>query len=439
MINSLSGYLYTQSGVIKIWKRIFYKISENIIIGYTTENGREISRNDLKQCKIFENNDKPNSFILETNQKTIALKAENKSEYDIWFKTIQDIINSEDIEDEKLRRKVSLEDFSFIKVIGEGTFGKVTLVKFNENGKLYALKSMKKDKLTKEGIVQKVFSEREILFKNKNPFLVSAHFTFQTETKVFIVLDYVPGGELLQRLKEEGLFSEKRTQLYAAEILLGIEHLHKHGIIYRDLKPENILVDEEGHLKITDFGFAKNIFESEGQTTGTFCGTIEYLAPEVLRQKPYTKSVDWWAFGIIVYEMLCGTSPFKGENQQKIMESILFDEIEYPSFLNSTEIDLIHGLLERNSSKRLGSGNSDSEEIKAHPFFNSINFDDVLNKKTRPQWVPKIVNPVDTSNFDQKFTELPVTSFDDTTLITGSAQQAFADFTYDDQEQPVIA
>lgn len=338
MINSLSGYLYTQSGVIKIWKRIFYKISENIIIGYTTENGREISRNDLKQCKIFENNDKPNSFILETNQKTIALKAENKSEYDIWFKTIQDIINSEDIEDEKLRRKVSLEDFSFIKVIGEGTFGKVTLVKFNENGKLYALKSMKKDKLTKEGIVQKVFSEREILFKNKNPFLVSAHFTFQTETKVFIVLDYVPGGELLQRLKEEGLFSEKRTQLYAAEILLGIEHLHKHGIIYRDLKPENILVDEEGHLKITDFGFAKNIFESEGQTTGTFCGTIEYLAPEVLRQKPYTKSVDWWAFGIIVYEMLCGTSPFKGENQQKIMESILFDEIEYPSFLNTIKM-----------------------------------------------------------------------------------------------------
>ncbi|KAH0786081.1 AGC family protein kinase [Histomonas meleagridis] len=435
------GYLKSQTGILKVWKKLYYKLDEDILREYTEENGREISNFDLKNCQIQQNEGSKiqYSFSLKTDKKVVTFKADNEDSWKIWYNSIKKVIDGQLFQSKQKRKKVSLNDFTMIRVIGKGQYGKVTLVRYEENGQLYALKSMHKSKIAKDNYIQQIMSEREILLNNQHPFLVSAHFTFQTKTNVFIVLDYVPGGELLNRLRIEGRFSERRTQLYAAEILLGIEHLHNHGIIYRDLKPENILVDADGHLKITDFGFAKNIENDENNSTKTFCGTLGYLAPEVIRQKPYTKSVDWWAFGIILYEMLCGHSPFESCNQSELMNMILFSPIDFPSYLSSTSIDLIQKLLNRDNKKRIGSGPTDAEEIKQHPFFKGLNWENVLEKKTRPQWVPSIVDSFDTSNFDCKFTsECTGISADDTTSISPGAQESFLNFTYDEQDSSII-
>lgn len=431
------GYLKVQSGFLKIWKRSCFRIEDGTMREFTTENGKEVGCFDINICEpnFCSELASENAFSMKKDNRIILFKAESQEEYQRWKELFFDVLNQKSISSLN-KKKVSLDDFVLISVIGRGTFGKVSLVKYIENDQLYALKSMRKTKLAKVNYIQQILNEREILLKNQHPFLVAAHFTFQTETKLFIVLDYVPGGELLKRLNVEGRFSEKRTQLYAAEILLGIEHLHKHGIIYRDLKPENILVDEYGHLKITDFGFAKNI---ENEETTTFCGTPEYLAPEVIRKKAYTKSVDWWAFGIIVYEMLCGCSPFSSSNRKELMESILFDPISFPSYLSPIAIDLINKLLDRNKKTRLGSGPQDASEIKDHPFFKNVDWDAVLNKRTRPEWIPKIQDPIDVSNFDSEFTEeLPGISFEDPILVPKIAQDAFKNFTFDDCECQVI-
>ncbi|OHS99694.1 AGC family protein kinase [Tritrichomonas foetus] len=339
----------------------------------------------------------------------------------------------------EIHKRVSLDDFEFIRVIGRGSYGKVSLVRYKENGKLYALKSMSKRLLAEDNNIHQILIEREVLFKNQHPFLVSAHFAFQTDAKVFIVLDYVPGGELFGRLKIEGRISESRARLYAAEILLGLAHLHRHGFIYRDMKPENILVDADGHLKVTDFGFAKTNITREDQTTNTFCGTPEYLAPEVLRQQPYTRSVDWWSFGVILYEMLSGMPPFFDSNPKKMYMGILFEPIQFPNYFSRRAIDLVMKLMDRDPKRRLGAGPSDAEEIKAHPFFEGLNWDDVVARKTVPQWVPPMENPTDTSNFDVEFTAEPTAiSFEDPSLIPVDAQAAFVDFTCNQEEQSVI-
>jgi serine/threonine protein kinase len=260
--------------------------------------------------------------------------------------------------------------------------------------------------------------------------LVGAHYTFQTQTKIYLVLDYVPGGELFGRLKEEGRFDEPRTRLYAAEILLGLGHLHKMGLVYRDLKPENILVDAEGHLKITDFGLVKKNLRSPTETTTTFCGTPEYIAPEMLQQRPYTKSVDWWSFGVLVYEMLVGLPPFYDGNTNKMYRAILHDQINFPHHVSPRAEDLISRLLDRDPKARLGASEADAEEIKRHPFFEMLDWDDVMARKVRPQWRPKIATEDDTSHFDAQFTSQAhdATQEEDAT-VTPETQRAFLNFT----------
>jgi len=198
-----------------------------------------------------------------------------------------------------------------------------------------------------------------------------------------MVLDYVPGGELFGRLKEEGSFSEQRVRLYAAEILVGLGHLHSLKYVYRDLKPENILVDSDGHLKLTDFGLVKTKMETDS-TTSTFCGTPEYIAPEMLQQQPYTKSVDWWSFGILVYEMLTGLPPFYDENVNKMYRMILSEPLTFPDSMSPEAQDLISQLLDRNPETRLGASANDYEDIKKHPFFAPLNWDKVLSKQYTP-------------------------------------------------------
>ncbi|KAH0785074.1 AGC family protein kinase [Histomonas meleagridis] len=277
--------------------------------------------------------------------------------------------------------------------------------------------------------IEQSLTEKNILFQLNHPFLVSAHYSFQTPQKIFIILDYIPGGELFSRLREEGRFSEERVRFYAAEILLGIGYLHKKGYVYRDLKPENILVDYNGHIKITDLGLAKGQMNSDSTTT-TFCGTPEYIAPEMIQQIPYTRSVDWWSYGILLFEMISGLPPFYDENTKKMYHKILTEDIIFPPYFSDEAADLISKLLDRNPSTRLGSSENDAEDIKSHPFFNSINWDDVLNLKYTPEWIPVISSETDTSNFDEEFTkEDAVVSFEDESLIVNETQKAFDGFT----------
>lgn len=327
------------------------------------------------------------------------------------------------------KAKPGIENYQVLKVLGRGTYGKVQLVRSKLDNKLYALKTMGKRLLEETEQVQQTMIEKDVLLKTAHPFLVSAHATFQTPEKIFMVLDYVPGGELFGRLKEEGKFNENRARLYAAEIALGIGALHSRGFIYRDLKPENILVDAEGHLKLTDFGLVKTQMFGNA-TTATFCGTPEYIAPEMLTQAPYTKSVDWWSYGILVFEMLTGLPPFYDENTNNMYRMILQEQVNFPSWMSSDAVQFISKLLEKDPSMRLGNGDDDVEEIKNDPWFASIDWDRVLEKKYEPEWVPNIKNDLDTSLFDQEFTAEPAAiSFEDASLIDQSTQLSFQGFT----------
>lgn len=447
---STSGYLYRQFGVLKAWKKFYCVLSNNVINEYVDKNLEKVSETIIDKDSQFSTNTeakKPYCFKLKKGDKFIIYHAENEKVFSDWISQISLIYNNEKnisnnskTNEQKTKTKVSLDDFHIIKVIGRGYYGKVFLVRYKGDGKLYALKAMSKAKIAEDNIIKQILEERNILFQNQHPFLTKAFFTFQTDAKVFIVLEYIPGGELFTRLKEEGKFSERRAQLYAAELVLGIGHLHQHGILYRDLKPENILVDSDGHLKITDFGFAKSFIKKEGEImTSTFCGTPEYLPPEVFRQLPYSRSVDWWSLGVILFEMLSGYQPFYNENPQKMCKAILFGKVEYPNYFSANAKDLCSKLLEKDPKRRIGSGPTDAEEIKKHDFFIGINWNNVINKKTKPRWIPTISNDVDTSNFDDEFTKEPTNvSYCDPSLVPEEAQFAFQGFTLNADEQSII-
>eukprot|EP00708_Paratrimastix_pyriformis_P002252 GAFH01000994.1.p1 GENE.GAFH01000994.1~~GAFH01000994.1.p1 ORF type:complete len:518 (-),score=151.53 GAFH01000994.1:570-2123(-) len=314
---------------------------------------------------------------------------------------------------------VTRDDFHFLKVIGKGSFGKVLLVRKKTRGSnahagpIYAMKILKKRKLIQGQQVQHTNTERRVLEKIDHPFIVGLKYSFQTESTLYLVLDYVNGGELFFHLKNEQRFSESRCVLYGAEIVLALEHLHKCNVIYRDLKPENVLLDSEGHIRLTDFGLSK-----EGVTSlnaaQTFCGTPEYLAPEVLLQQGHGKAVDWWALGTLLYEMLTGTPPFYVEdNTQEMYQRILSGSLAFPPYLSAEARSLLQGLLQRDVHLRLGSGPSDAEEIKRHPFFRSVRWADVFARRYQPEFVPHTDSIESVANVDPSFLKEAPTDDDD--------------------------
>ncbi|EAY16833.1 AGC family protein kinase [Trichomonas vaginalis G3] len=438
-----TGWATKQGGMIKTWKKRYFVLTDDWLVYYDKPDGNEHGRIPLDPTVVVSpapDCKKQPAYKIVTSGRTYYVVPETQAEVNEWVAVLTAAINNsknkripkagvpvQTSNSTTPAKKVSMDDFTILGVLGRGTYGKVQLVKEKETGKLFALKTMSKRLLAESDQVEQTITERNVLLTTKHPFLVCAHYTFQTDAKIFMVLDYVPGGELFGRLKEESLFAESRVRLYAAEICLGLGYLHKLGFIYRDLKPENILVDQDGHLKITDFGLAKN---TDMGTTSTFCGTPEYIAPEMLQRLPYTKAVDWWSYGIIIYEMLTGLPPFYDENTNQMYRSILRDDVKYPSHVSHDARSLINQLLNRNPEARLGSGPSDYEEIKAHPFFASINWENVFNKKTKPEWKPKIKNATDTSLFDEEFThETGGVSFEDGSLIGADTQEQFNGFT----------
>ncbi|XP_016528955.1 serine/threonine-protein kinase Sgk2b isoform X3 [Poecilia formosa] len=286
--------------------------------------------------------------------------------------------------------QVKPSDFDYLKVIGTGSFGKVLLARHRKQGGYYAVKALDKQMIIKRKEQRHVMVERSVLLKGlKHPFLVGLHFSFQTPKTLYFVLDFANGGELFYHLQREGSFPEPRAAFYAAEIAAALGYLHSLSIVYRDLKPENVLLDSEGHVMLTDFGLCKEGV-AVGGITHTFCGTPEYLAPEVLLGQPYSLAVDWWGLGAVLFEMLSGLPPFYSRSRLEMLENILYSPLQLPSGLSESAHSLLKGLLERNVSKRLGQ-RLDIEELKEHQFFASINWDDLIARKVRPPFIPKVV------------------------------------------------
>lgn len=269
--------------------------------------------------------------------------------------------------------KADPAQFDLLKVLGQGSFGKVFLVRKKtgpDAGQLYAMKVLRKASLKVRDRVRTKM-ERDILVEVNHPFIVKLHYAFQTEGKLYLILDFLRGGDVFTRLSKEVLFTEEDVKFYLAELALALDHLHRLGIVYRDLKPENILLDEIGHIKLTDFGLSKESVDQEKKAY-SFCGTVEYMAPEVVNRRGHSQSADWWSYGVLMFEMLTGTLPFQGKDRNETMNMILKAKLGMPQFLSAEAQSLLRMLFKRNPANRLGS--EGVEEVKRHAFFASIDW-----------------------------------------------------------------
>ncbi|KAJ5080786.1 non-specific serine/threonine protein kinase [Anaeramoeba ignava] len=432
------GFMTKQGGRWKSWKKRWFVLRGKIIFYYKNPKKRSpIGMLPITQAsKVYVSQAKTKKkfcFNLEIpGQRTYLISAPSEEEMNSWIEIINQIIKSE------LHDKVSMKDFKKIRVVGRGTFGKVYLVQKLSNQEYYAMKSLQKGKIAECEQIEQTMAERNVLMRTKHPFLVSLHFSFQTEERLFMILDFIDGGELFFHLKNEGRFDEERVILYSAEIVLALEHLHKMDIVYRDLKPENILIGSDGHIRLTDFGLVKmNISKKKDGKTSTFCGTPEYLAPEILKDEGYGKAVDWWSLGILIYEMLVGLPPFYSENLNVMYQKILTAPLKFPPGLSLSVRGLISELLNRDPAKRLGSGGDDSSPIKKHKFFEKLDWEKVFNKEMTPTFKPEVKNPTDTRFFDREFTEENLAESVPEISFMGRDSNAFKGFTFEEEVEGI--
>ncbi|XP_017869164.1 PREDICTED: ribosomal protein S6 kinase 2 beta [Drosophila arizonae] len=299
--------------------------------------------------------------------------------------------------------KADPSQFELLRVLGEGSFGKVFLVRKilgKDAGTLYAMKVLKKATLKIKDRVRST-NERKILADVGHAFIVRLHYAFQTPGKLYLILDFLRGGDLFTRLSKEVMFTEEDVKFYLAELALALNHLHTLGIIYRDLKPENILLDEHGHIALTDFGLSKQPLD--GSKTYSFCGTVEYMAPEIVNRKGHDFAADWWSFGVLMYEMLTGNLPFHGQTRQETMNQILRSKLGMPENLSPEAQSLLRALFKRNPLNRLGAGAQGILDIKAHGFFSTIDWVRLERKLVRPPFIPAVSRD-DAFYFDVEYT-----------------------------------
>lgn len=317
-------------------------------------------------------------------------------------------------------RLFNLEEFVFGKTVGTGTFGRVRLVKLRNHDKYFAMKIMRKADIVRLHQVDHIFSEKFLLSRLACPFIIRLYGTFQDQKHLFMLLEYAIGGELFTYLRRAGRFSLGTTKFYAAEIVCALEYMHNLNIVYRDLKPENLLLDARGHIKIADFGFAKVIPDNK---TWTLCGTPEYLAPEIILGRGHGRPVDWWALGILIYEMMAGFPPFYDETPFLIYEKILAGKLEFPPHFDAQLCDLLTGLLQPDPQRRLGCGAAGAEDVKSHSWFSGVDWDALVRKQIQAPFIPPVRHAGDTSNFE----EYPEEDFNDQSTILN-------DLTFDRQD-----
>ncbi|CAL8302462.1 unnamed protein product [Merluccius merluccius] len=324
-----------------------------------------------------------------------------------------------------------------IAVLGRGHFGKVLLSEYKKSGGLYAIKALKKGDIVARDEVESLMCEKRIFEAvngARHSFLVNLFACFQTPEHVCFVMEYTAGGDLMMHIHTD-VFNEPRAMFYSACVVLGLQFLHEHKIVYRDLKLDNLLLDTEGFVKIADFGLCKEGM-GFGDRTSTFCGTPEFLAPEVLTDTSYTRAVDWWGLGVLIYEMLVGESPFPGDDEEEVFDSIVNDEVRYPRFLSTDAIAIMRRgelpLLRRNPERRLGSGEKDADDVKKQPFFKTMDWEALLQRRITPPFVPAVSGNTDVSNFDEEFTgEKPaLTPPRERRILSRKDQDHFKDFDY---------
>ncbi|OMJ27878.1 Serine/threonine-protein kinase Sgk1 [Smittium culicis] len=381
-----------------------------------------LSKSDNDRSKLNSNSSE-NNYFTETSDIESTLPANGSSYSSEKSYTLPNHNEVEQIElDVELmsrrKHKVSLDDFHLLTLIGKGAYGKVMLARHKDTAKVFAIKVISKNKiLSRPGDVSRIMAERQVLKQVVNhPFLVGLEYAFQSSTKLYFCLDYINGGELFYHLQNDICFSENRTRFYVAEISSAIGYLHDFDIIYRDLKPENCLLDQYGHLRIVDFGLVKILGGNDikRNRTYTFCGTPEYMAPEVLLRNPYGKEVDWYCLGAISYEMIYGLPPYYSTNPTVMYNNIVNDPLEFPLFTKKRQIvgnltkEFISGLMIKNPSKRLGTGPNGTQLVKNHSYFNGINWDKVYKKEYLPPFIPKTSSIFELSNISPEFRNEPI-------------------------------
>ncbi|XP_062858932.1 protein kinase C epsilon type isoform X2 [Trichomycterus rosablanca] len=377
---------------------------------------------------------------LESIRKALSFGQEHKSSSSPMATGLQGSVGegheNGDVKNAQSKR-MSLENFSFIKVLGKGSFGKVMLAELKGTDEVYAVKVLKKDVILQDDDVDCTLTEKRILaLARKHPYLTQLFCCFQTKDRLFFVMEYVNGGDLMFQIQRSRKFDEPRSRFYAAEVTSALMFLHQHGVIYRDLKLDNILLDAEGHCKLADFGMCKEGILN-GVTTTTFCGTPDYIAPEILQELEYGPSVDWWALGVLMYEMMAGQPPFEADNEDDLFESILHDDVLYPVWLSKEAVSILKAFMTKSPNKRLGCVVSQGleEAIKAHPFFREIDWVLLEQRKIKPPFKPRIKTKRDVNNFDQDFTrEDPVLTPVDDAIIKQINQEEFKGFSYFGEE-----
>ena len=373
--------------VFKIYEVDLINLNSVMTSKFSFKN-KKIIRPPEKYAKLMDLDE----FKTKTNQDTERTTNLRKRTTVLYHKEKKD--NSE----------ICIEDFELLKILGKGAFGKVILAQKKDNKQVYAIKMLVKKYILEQDQLDHTKAEKMILTHINHPFLVGLDYAFQTDEKLYFVLQFMKGGELFQHLKRAKRFSEYQAKFYAAAIILGLGHLHNKNFIYRDLKLENLLLDEKGYAKLTDFGLAKNLRNTE--IAKTFCGTPEYLAPEIILEKGSNRPADWWSLGILVYEMLFGIPPFYSKDQQEMYRKTLLQPLKFSSkiIISPEAKDLIAGLLVKAPSKRLGAI-ADSLEVMSHPWFKDFDWRKLLDKSLIPQY-----NPLDSEwegNFDPGFTNEP--------------------------------
>lgn len=333
----------------------------------------------------------------------------------------------------KLEAKTQAKDFDFLRVLGQGSFGKVFLVSKkvgSDRGKLYAMKVLRKAAL-KVRDRERTKMERSILIQIDHPFIVKVYYAFQTEGKLYLCLDFVNGGDLFTRLSKEFMFMEDDVRFYLAELVLALGHVHGLGIIYRDLKPENILLGSDGHIKLVDFGLSKETYSTDDGKTYSFCGTVEYMAPEVVARRGHTHVCDWWSFGVLMFEMLTGQLPFQGKERKETINFILKAKLGMPPFLKGDTQQLLRVLFKRNPNNRLGAGQEGVEAVKRHDFFKKIDWNMLFKKMVPPPFIPTTKSDTDalTAAFDPDFTNMKAIDTPGVPQSVGAAE-IFRGFSY---------
>jgi len=440
------GFLVKEGGNIKTWKKRWCVLKANSLYYCKKQNGTELGIIHLMNVtlvRVSQRKNKKHCFEIWTPDRTYYMCAPNDSERDSWIDTITSAKKSMEAKKtqqqaanggtgtgtkgEHVEEKITIKDFDLLNVVGKGSFGKVMQVKKKDNGRIYAMKVLNKKTIIERNELAHTQAEKNILQKLVHPFLVNLVYAFQTEDKLYFIMDYINGGELFFHLQKEEKFTDDRVRFYCAEIICGLEYLHFKGVLYRDLKPENILLTEDGHICMTDFGISKEGLASDDDKTVTFCGTPEYLAPEILQGKSYGKAVDWWSFGTLMYEMLTGLPPFYSQDVQEMYNKIMNDKLVFPPHVSVEARSLLQGLLDRNPEKRL----QDAKQIKAHPYFKGLDWDAIVRKEVEPPFVPNVKGKNDTSQVDAEFlAETPRLSVDKECALDPSLQQNFAGFTF---------